>query len=158
MDRNPPNPAELQREWGISALFGTFQDTVRNADFISLHVPANAETRHLINLASLAYVPSNARLINTSRGAVIDEVALFQALADGKLAGAALDVFETEPYEPRDVHADLRRLPNVLLTPHVSSGTVEACGRVAAASVQNIRAALAADLRQVSLVNRELLD
>ncbi len=154
MDTNPLDVGELRREWGIRTLSDSFRETVENADVISLHVPAIDATRHMIRAGTLEWMPPGAMLINTSRGAVIHEESLFEALSSGQLAAAALDVFESEPYEPCDLQHDLRRLTNVLLTPHVSSGTMEACARVAAASVQNIRSAKGANWDAVSLLNR----
>ena len=76
-------------------------------------------------------MPARAWLVNTARGAVVDEVELYEALRERRLAGAALDVFEREPYEPVDAAHDLRDLPNVILAPHVGSNTVESNGRMA---------------------------
>src|SRR6185436_19131143 len=90
------------------------------SDFVSLHVPLTRETRHLIGAGELARMKRSAILVNTSRGAVVDEEALVRALARGRIAGAGLDVFEHEPRVPRA----LRALPNVVMTPHVASATV----------------------------------
>ena len=79
-----------------------------------------------------------ALLINTARGALVDEGALYDALAAGRLAGAALDVFEYEPYRPVDAKKDLRILDNVLLTPHVGSNTVEANRRMAESVLESV--------------------
>lgn len=157
MDTRSLDADELHRVWGIESLTASFDEAVQAADVISLHVPSNAATRHLVCARTLSAMPASAVLVNTSRGAVVDENALFDALAAGRLGGAALDVFEVEPYAPRDPERDLRTLPNVLLTPHVSSGTVEACARVAAASVDNVRSGLAADYAALSLLNPEVL-
>jgi len=91
------------------------EDLLARSDYLSIHVPLNAETYHLLDGRSLRAMKSGAFLINTSRGAVVDEEALVQALQQGPLAGAALDVFEQEPL-PMD--HPLLRLPNVILTPH----------------------------------------
>jgi len=92
------------------------------SDVISLHVPSTPETRHMINRESISRMKDGAYLINTSRGALIDEAALKEALESGKLAGAALDVYEREP-----VTADLalNSLDNILLAPHVAALSVE---------------------------------
>ena len=105
------------------------------ADILSLHVPLTPGTRHMINTGSLAWVKPGCRLINTSRGAVIDEAALVSALSQGKLAGAALDVFEEEPL-PAD--HPLCRAPNTLLTPHISSSTQESLQRMSFQSAQGV--------------------
>lgn len=97
-------------------------------DFLSLHVPLSRETFHMISAEALARLKPGCRIINTSRGAVIDESALAAALQAGTLAGAALDVFEAEPLLPDH---PLCRAPNTLLTPHISSSTEEALERMA---------------------------
>jgi len=91
------------------------------SDFITLHVPLTPETRHLINRERLAKMKKGAYLINTSRGEVVDEEALYAALKEGWLAGAALDVFEKEPPA-----SEVVKLPNVVCTPHIGAQTVEA--------------------------------
>src|SRR5262249_30768936 len=105
----------------------------------------------------LALMPEQAWLINTSRGMVVDEIALFDALAERRIAGAALDVFEREPYEPRAAARDLRKLPNVILTPHVASSTNEASRRIAERAIRNILLAEAGDFGEMDLLNREVL-
>jgi glyoxylate reductase len=94
-------------------------DRLGSADVVSLHVPLTNETRHLIDAAALAAMRSSAILVNTSRGPVVDERALVDALRAGKIAGAALDVFEREP----EVDEGLLELENVVLTPHLGSAT-----------------------------------
>ena len=95
--------------------------------------------------------------MNTARGALVDEAALFDALAGGKLAGAALDVFEREPYVPVAPGKDLRTLPNVILTPHISSSTREACDRMASRALHNIQLAEAGEYGEMDLLNPEVL-
>jgi glyoxylate reductase len=90
-----------------------------DADVVSLHVPLEPETRHLVDAAALAAMKPTAVLVNTARGAVVDEQALVAALVEGRIAGAALDVFEDEPQVPEQ----LLRLDNVVLTPHIGSAT-----------------------------------
>jgi D-3-phosphoglycerate dehydrogenase len=90
---------------------------LRQSDFVSLHVALNTDTRHLISARELAIMKKDAFLINTARGAVVDESALVDALADSTIGGAGLDVFETEPLP---VTSPLRRLDNVILTPHMA--------------------------------------
>ena len=97
-------------------------DLVEMADILTLHVPLNDETHHLIGEGELALMKPTAYLVNTSRGPVVDEGALADALAEGRIAGAALDVFEREP----DVEERLLALDNVVLTPHIASATHEA--------------------------------
>ena len=105
------------------------------ADFITIHVSLTPETRHLINERSLNQLKPDCRIVNTSRGAVIDETALADALSQGRLGGAALDVFEEEPL-PADhplVHA-----PNALLTPHIASSTRESLDRMSLQAAQGV--------------------
>jgi D-3-phosphoglycerate dehydrogenase len=104
------------------------------SDVVTLHVPLTAETRHLVDAAVLRRMRSDAYLVNTARGAVVDTAALAAALTEGGIAGAALDVFEVEP--PTDTA--LLRLPNVLPTPHIGGSSqqgVLAMGRAAIAHV-----------------------
>jgi glyoxylate reductase len=109
------------------------------SDVVSLHVPLTAETRHLIDKRALTRMKRSAYLINTARGPVVDEEALAWALQQHLLAGAALDVYEHEPAE----HPDLLRLENVLLVPHLASGTTETRTAMADLAVENVLAVLA---------------
>jgi phosphoglycerate dehydrogenase-like enzyme len=101
---------------------------------------------------------NTAWLINTARGAVIDEAALFESLSGGALAGAALDVFTCEPYTPAPGSGDLRSLPNVVLTPHVGSNTVEANRRMAERALQNVILAVAGEFDRMDLLNRQVVE
>lgn len=112
---------------------------LETADFVSLHVPLTAATRGLIGEAELARMKRTAFLINVSRGGVVDEEALVRALAAGRIVGAALDVFSSEPL-PAD--SPLRAAPNLLLTPHLGASTAEAQEGVAVEIAQAVRAAL----------------
>ena len=104
---------------GIRAAAG-LGDLLAGSDVLSLHLPLLPATRHVIGAAELALLPPGAFVINTSRGGLVDEAALLQALDAGRLAGAGLDVFEHEPPAPGDA---LRRHPRVLATPHVAGVT-----------------------------------
>jgi glyoxylate reductase len=108
------------------------------SDVVSLHVPLTPETRHLIDRRALTRMKRSAYLINTARGPVVDEAALAWALQQHLLAGAALDVYENEPA----VHPDLLRLENVLLVPHLASGTTETRTAMADLAVENVLAVL----------------
>ncbi|MFA5205345.1 MAG: NAD(P)-dependent oxidoreductase [Lentisphaeria bacterium] len=144
-----PAPAERGRlvaDWGFEQVVAEFATAVAAADFVSLHLPSIPATRHFINAERLALLRPEAVLVNTARGALVDEGALYAALAANRLAGAALDVFEQEPYVPESPGRDLRTLPNVLMTPHLGSSTAEACGRMARAALANIRNALAGNV------------
>jgi glyoxylate reductase len=108
------------------------------ADVVSLHLPLSDETRHLIDAAALQRMKPTAVLVNTSRGAIVDEAALVEALAEGRIAGAALDVFEHEP----DVHPGLLELENVVLVPHLGSATEETREAMGMLCVDALRAVL----------------
>jgi glyoxylate reductase len=108
------------------------------ADIVSLHVPLTEHTRHLIGKEELARMRQTAYLINTARGALVDEAALAEALTAGHPAGAGLDVYEHEPH----IHPDLRRLPNVVLLPHLGSATFETRVRMGMMVMENISAVL----------------
>jgi phosphoglycerate dehydrogenase-like enzyme len=134
-----------------------FSAAVRDANFVSIHIPANSDNAGFVNRERLACLDSRAWLINTARGTVVDEAALFDALTSGRLAGAALDVFEREPYVPADGGRDLRSLKNVVLTPHVGSNTFEANRRMAERALQNIAFAQSGEFDRMDLINRHVL-
>ncbi len=116
----------------------------READFVSLHVPLLSSTRHLINAKRLSIMKKTAILVNTSRGPVIDEAALVDALKNKTIRAAALDVFEREPaFAP-----GLIALSNVVLTPHLASATEETRGAMSRVAAENIIAALEGDVPQ----------
>jgi phosphoglycerate dehydrogenase-like enzyme len=134
-----------------------YADAVRDADYVSLHITGDPANRQFLNGARLSMIPARAWLINTARGVVVDERDLYDALAAGRLAGAALDVFDREPYVPADPQRDLRTLANVMLTPHVGSHTREANRLMAARALQNIVRAEARDFGGMDLLNPEVL-
>ena len=111
----------LEKEYG-AAFQNSPEEVLQTADVVSLHVPLLPSTRHLLDAKRLALMKPTAILINTSRGPVVDETALVEALRAGVIRGAALDVFENEPA----LAEGLAELPNVVLTPHTASATVEA--------------------------------
>ena len=120
-------------------LVDELDDLLSAADFISLHTPLTSDTRHILNAARLRKTKRGVRIINCARGGLLDEAALTQALRDGQIAGAALDVFEIEPL-PGD--SPLREAPNVVLTPHLGASTAEAQESVGIEIAQAIRAIL----------------
>ena len=133
-----------------------FTIAASDADFVSLHLPANPETHHFLDRERLEAMSPHAWIINTARGSVVDEGALYDALADGRIAGAALDVFEREPYVPVEPSRDLRTLANVILTPHIGSNTVDANARMAGRALRNVRLAMARDYVSMDLLNQEV--
>lgn len=147
----------VKNDFGIEMLAGSIEDGTCKADFISIHLPAIGSTRHFVNAKFLSKMKDKAYLVNTARGSVLDEAALYDALKSGQLSGAALDVFETEPYAPVSPDKDLRNLDNIILTPHIGSSTVEACQRMAQKCLFNIKAAYEKRYDQLDIVNPEVL-
>ena len=121
------------------ARFASLETLLRAADFVTVHVPLSAATAKLIGRRELARMKRTAFLINTSRGAIVDEPALVDALRAGRIAGAGLDVLAREPHVPRA----LRGLPNVVVTPHIASATEATRARMATLAAENLGAALA---------------
>ncbi|MGB3482719.1 MAG: D-glycerate dehydrogenase [Mycobacterium sp.] len=113
-------------------------ELLATSDVVTLHCPLTPETHHLISEQTLRHMKSTAYLINTARGPVVDEAALYRALCRGDIAGAALDVYEDEPR----VHPGLVELDNVVLAPHLGSATIETRTRMAALAVENVAAVL----------------
>jgi glyoxylate reductase len=138
----------------IEALGGRpceLDELLRSSDFVSLHVPLLAETRHLIDRRALAMMKPTAFLINTSRGPVVDEAALVEALRSGQIAGAGLDVYE---HEPR-MAPGMADCPNTVLLPHLGSATSATRGAMARIAAENVLAALAGR-QPPNLVNPEI--
>jgi D-3-phosphoglycerate dehydrogenase / 2-oxoglutarate reductase len=124
------------------------------ADFVSIHCPKNPETVGMFNAARLQRMKPTAYLINTARGGIIDEPALYDALSSGKLAGAGLDVFEQEP--PASGH-QLFALPNVIMAPHVAGVTREAVDRMSEQTARNILSALDGQPLRQNVINQDVL-
>jgi glyoxylate reductase len=128
---------EAERE--LDAAFVELGPLLERSDVLSIHTPLTEATRHLLDAAALARMKPTAIIVNTARGAVIDEAALVAALREGRLWGAGLDVFEHEP----EVHRELRALTNVTLAPHAGSATVGARREMARLCAEAIVAVLA---------------
>ena len=137
-NRTRLDPAE---EEALGIRYGSKEEVLRTADYVSLHVALVPETRHLIGSEELALMKPTAYLINTTRGPVVDEKALVAVLQAGRIAGAGLDVYENEPV----VDPDLLPLENVLLTPHLGSATVGTRTRMGMIVADNIEAFLKGD-------------
>jgi (S)-sulfolactate dehydrogenase len=120
----------------------TFADLLQRADVLSIHTPLTHDTRNLIGATALGRMKPTAVLINTSRGGVVDEVALASALRSGTITGAALDVFASEPLGPEPA-SRFEGLDSLVLTPHVAGNTRESVDRVAAVTVANVLEVLA---------------
>jgi lactate dehydrogenase-like 2-hydroxyacid dehydrogenase len=121
------------------------------SDFVTLHVPLGPETTHYISTAELALMKPSAILINASRGPVVDEKALVQALREGQVAGAGLDVYEREP----EVEPELLQMKNVVLAPHIASASYETRLRMTKMAAENLVAGLTGK-RPPNLVNDEV--
>jgi glyoxylate reductase len=143
---DPPREKEL----GIE--YADFGRLLRESDFVSLHVPLTEKTRHLIGASELRQMKPSSFLINASRGPVVDEKELVEALRKGVIAGAGLDVYENEPA----LTPGLTDLPNVVLTPHVGSGTIEDRTLMARIATENLLAGLRGDVPRF-LINSEAL-
>jgi glyoxylate reductase len=133
------HPASAEDEARLGARRASLDDVLRSSDFVSLHVPLSPETHHLINRETLGQMKRSAILVNTARGPVVDSDALYDALKEGVIAGAALDVTEPEPM-PGD--HKLLSLPNCLVVPHIASGSFATRARMASIATENLLAGL----------------
>ena len=140
-----PAPPEIERELGVRRV--SMDELLAASDFVSVHVPLMKETHHLIDAAALAKMKPTAHLINTSRGPVVDEAALAQALRAGTIAGAGLDVYE---YEPK-VTPELVELDNVVLLPHIASASYATRGKMAEIAARNVIAFFAGEMPPTAL-------
>ncbi len=129
-------PLSPERERELKARRVSLEDLFRTSDIISCHAPLTADTRHVVNRQRLAMMKPTALLINTSRGPVVDEAALFEALQQKRIAGAGLDVFEKEPVDPGN---PLLKLENVVVSPHSAGTTWDTWFRRAEFAYQNMR-------------------
>ena len=141
----------------FDSLTGDFAAAVKAADYVSLHIPASPENGGFINEERLSLFPRHAWLINTARGVVVDEGALYDAVAQDRIGGAALDVFAREPYEPAVAGKDLRTLPRVIAVPHIGSNTAEANARMADRALRNVTLAERGDFAAMDLLNPEVI-
>jgi len=139
-------------ERDLDVEYAEFDELLQCADFVSLHVPLSGETRHLIGRRELGIMKPTSYLINTSRGPVVDEAALVEALRDRRIEGAGLDVYEHEPL----LTPGLTALDNVVLMPHVGSATVETRMKMVRMAADNLLAGLRGE-RPVHVVNPEVL-
>lgn len=131
---NAENDAEILGGTRVS-----MQRLLRESDFVSLHVPLTPETKHLIGAKELASMKRGAILINTARGGVVDQRALYRSLKAGHLGGAGLDVTTPEPIASND---PMLKLPNVVITPHIGSASYTTRNKMADIATDNIIAAL----------------
>jgi D-3-phosphoglycerate dehydrogenase len=116
--RTPPEAGLLA---DLKGTYVPLSELLMQSDIVTIHIPLNEQTRHLISDEEFALMKDSAYLINTARGAIVDETALYKALHSGKLAGAALDVYEIEP----PLNSLITPLKNVICTPHIGGQTIE---------------------------------
>jgi glyoxylate reductase len=147
-----PHPMDEAEERSLGAKRVLLDQLLAESDFVSLHPRLTAETRHMIGAREIALMKPTAFVINTARGSVVDDAALAAALADKRIAGAGLDVFENEP----NILPALTRLSNVTMTPHLGSAVIEVREAMANAVADNILALLAGR-RPPNIVNPEVL-
>ncbi|MBI2007251.1 MAG: D-glycerate dehydrogenase [Candidatus Blackburnbacteria bacterium] len=142
---------DKEKELGIE--FRELDQLLTESDYVTLHVPLTPETTHLINKDTLSKMKPAAYLINTSRGPVVDEHALADALRQGKIAGAALDVHENEP----SMNPEMMQMENAILTPHIASATVEGRGKMTEQAVDSILKVLSGEKPDdLVFVNKEV--
>ena len=146
-----PQPLPREAEEQLNVTRSSLERLIAESDFISVHVPLTEQTHHLLSTPQFGAMKRNAILINTSRGPVVDEAALVDALAAKKLAGAGLDVYEREPA----VHPGLIQMPNVVLAPHIASATVRTRSEMSAMAARNMATAIRGG-RPPNLVNPEV--
>jgi glyoxylate reductase len=142
-------PLDMEKE--LKAEYRDFNTLLAESDFVSVHVPLLADTRGLFDGAKLSRMKPSSFLINTSRGPVVDEAALVHALESGKIAGAALDVYENEPF----IHPGLKR-SNVVLAPHIASASLETRTKMACIAAENV-VAIFKGQRPPNMLNPEVL-
>jgi lactate dehydrogenase-like 2-hydroxyacid dehydrogenase len=139
----PNRKPELEAELPLT-FYSSIDELLTNADVIALTCPLTDSTRHIINEVSLSKMKSNAFLINTGRGELVDETALADALENGVIAGAGLDVFENEP----TVNPRLLALDQVTVTPHIGGATVECRQAIVQQAIENITVYLTSGIIQ----------
>ncbi|HEU5321035.1 MAG TPA: D-glycerate dehydrogenase [Methylomirabilota bacterium] len=140
----------LERRYGLT--YAPLDQLLRQSDYVSLHAALTPETRHIIGRRELALMKETAVLVNTGRGPLLDQAALYETLKAGRIAGAALDVTDPEPPPPDD---PLLALENVVIAPHIASASLETRSRMAMLAAENLLTALAGRVPK-DTVNREI--
>ena len=147
-NKRSPDP-EAEKELGVT--FASLDELLAKSDFVSLHVPLSDETRHMMNSDAFSKMKQGAYLINTARGPIVDEHALVEVLRSGHLGGAGLDVYDNEP----NIDPELIGMENVVLTPHIASGTLEARDKMGELAVAAIIDTFSGKIPE-NLVNKEV--
>ncbi len=142
---------DMEKELGLQ--FTDVENVLKNSDFVSVHVPLIPQTRHLIDKKELEMMKETAFLINTSRGPVINEKALIQALKDGKIRGAGLDVWDPEPPSADN---PLLKMDNVVTLPHIASASVETRTKMIDMAIENLNAILDGKIPP-HLINKDVI-
>jgi glyoxylate reductase len=137
----------------LGVIYASLDELLTESDFVTLHVPLGPETKHLIGERELKMMKSTAILVNIARGPVVDSRALYEALQNGEIAGAALDVTDPEPLPPED---PLLGLDKLLITPHLGSASVQTRTRMAEMAAQNLLAALRGEAMPFSVFSSPL--
>jgi len=149
--RRRGSDADLEKELGLS--FAPLETLLSESDIISIHVPLTPDTKGLIGRKEIALMKKGAYIINTARGGIVDSDALAEALRSGRIAGAAVDVFDTEP---PDFSSPLFNVEKIIMTPHIGAYTVEAIKRMDCIAAENIAKVLRGEIPEY-VVNREVL-
>lgn len=142
----------IEKKYGIK--FRTFKDLLKESDYISINVPLTKKTERMIGKEEFKLMKKNSFLINTARGDVLDQKSLYQALINKRIAGAGLDVFQQEPIPLND---PILKLQNVILTPHIGSGTVETRLSMSLMAVNDVMRVLEGK-RPIHLINKDLVE
>jgi D-3-phosphoglycerate dehydrogenase / 2-oxoglutarate reductase len=150
---DPYQPASEITAAGCEAV-SNLEAALPRADFVTIHCPKTPETVGFFDAAKLKLMKPSAYLINTARGGIVDEKALYEALVSRKIAGAGLDVFEIEP---PPVGQPLHALPNVIMAPHVAGVTVEAVSRMSEQTARNILSVLDGEPIRINVINQDVL-
>ena len=145
--------ATPEMEESVNAHYVDRETLLRESDFLSIHVPLLPETRRFMGSGEFSLMKPTAFVINTSRGEVVHEEALVEALKEKRIAGAGLDVFENEP----EIHPGLTRMDNVVLLPHVGSGSLETRTKMGLMAAENLMAFFKGS-RPPNCLNPEVLD
>lgn len=126
---------ELKERYGVE--YVSLEELLKEADFVTIHVPLLPQTRNMISKKEIALMKKDAIIVNTARGGILDEKTVYEALVEGRLRGAAFDVYSEEPPKS-EVLWNLIRLPNVVCTPHIASQTIEAQEAVAVKTAESV--------------------